>query len=231
VDGVTTPLGRFVTPPQFTISMWISDRNSDGTKATSPWEKLESNYQAVLEAFTPYGPTVPVIQKMPDGSSRRCDARIVANMTPEMPPPGQGNPVIRCSWTLDIPAIFWRDNAGDSTFTTSSSSLTTVTTLSGATAPITDAVFKVHGPRTNPRIENAQGGFCTLNGDVPDGSTWVVDSGAFTSKLDGVSVLADTDYYHKGSAYLMELNRPYQVKLTGSGTGSLDVVATKKFYS
>jgi hypothetical protein len=234
VDGVTTPLGRFVTPPSFTISMWISGYNADGSKPTDEWAKLQANYEAILAAFTPYGPTVPIVMHMPDGTDRTCDARIMASMTPVMPAPGSSNPVIRCQWVMDIPAIFWRKVGTPATFTTSSTTLTAVTTLAGATAPITDAVFRVSGPIVNPRITNAQGGFCALQGTVAAGAVWEVDSGAFSSWVGSTPVMKDTDYYHEGSSYLMELNRPYQVKLTGTGTTAatkLEVVATPKYLS
>lgn len=235
-DGTTPVAGRYATPPQFRLSMWVSGWQSDGTEASDPRAQFETNLNSLISAFISQSATVTVERQMPDGTIRTCEARVAGSVIPTLPGAGE-TLVASLEVVLDIPAIFWRDQAGPFTETISWANASAgyqPNFLGGkATAPITDGIYTVAGPIVNPKISNPYGGYIQYNGTLNSGDTWVVDSSAWTSKVNGSSVMFDCDYY-KNSSYLFELWPAYQVTLSGTGTTAgvteLTITADRKYF-
>lgn len=228
----TVPIaGRYNTPPQYTLTAWISDSKPDGSQAANPDMQYEQNKAAFLAAFVSQSATITVERCMPDGTIRVAECRVAASVIPEDSPAG-GSSWSQVTIVLDNPGIYWVDSAGSQSQTYSAfGAATQLTFLSGATAPITDSIITVPGPITNPRISNTYGGYAQYNGPVPSGSTWAVNSKKFTSKIDSTSVLSKTDYYHN-AGYLFEMWPNYTITVDGTGTSgqSWTIQAVKKYF-
>lgn len=93
----------------------------------------------------------------------------------------------------------------------------------GMTAPIEDAVVTVTGPATNPRITSDSGVWVQCNATVAAGTTWVFDSGAWTSTRNAVSNLSEVT--HGGHPRFLSIPAPElmgtpKITMTASGTTS-----------
>lgn len=232
MDGLVPIPGRYSDPPQFKLSMWISDRTAAGARAANPELQFQRNIEAVVAAFISQSATLTVERCMPDGTIRVAECRVAGSVSPTFPKAGDSR-VAKVEVVLDIPGIFWKDKSGPFTqeYTTFGSEVD-LGFVDPSTAPITDAVYKVTGPITNPKIANPYGGFVQYTGSLAAGQVWTVDVSAFTSKVGSSSVLFNTTYFHN-SGYLFEVWPPYHVTVTGTGTSSgskWSVTTDKKFF-
>ena len=223
MDGVNpSHHGRFATPPQFRLSMWVAG----DTRA-----QFEQNWETVVSAFVSRDPMITVERCMGDDTIRIARCRVAGAVEPELNRPG-GTHDARFEVVLDIPGVFWTGPEQTSDWFTATGTPLAIPHLASGTAPVTDGVWEVRGPVTNPRLDNGENGFVQYVGTLADGEVWTVDSKDFRSRIGTSSVLADTDY-SGSSGYLFEVWKPYQVTFTGSGTGentAWRVTAKPKFF-
>lgn len=224
-------------PTQFSMRVWIDGTDAAGQipSGASFDGLLEANLEELLAAFDS-NKLIDIRIEMPDATIRRCFAKVTAFSEGEN---GTGRFHM---YGLKIPGVHWESLA---MVTDTISSLNTFLTLTNLTAagskatPLTDFYGRIDGPITNPRVDNEDGGFVTFLGTVPAGSSWVFDSKTWRSRLgigitmptEGSSIFGATQYAGSNS-YLLELPRPYRLKLNGTGTAAstkLVVTARPKF--
>lgn len=201
---IWTP-GKLFDQNTLTLGMWVIGANTDGSFPTDRTraQKLKENVDRLTRLFTKTHALIEVIQDDDANTSRRCYAEVVASFDFTSAPGNRAEFAVQ----LVVPAAFWED-VSLNTFV-SASGLTTgtnvaITSLSGGTAVIEDAVITFRGAGTNPKITDIlSGAWVQLQGTVASGQDWVVDSSLWTSTNNAVNVVGTT--VHSGAARLLPL--------------------------
>lgn len=149
-------------------------------------EQLEDNLQTLLGAIGQPGRQVTYKYVDADGETWTAPAVVISQATIE---PRKNNFQADMTFALEIPGVYLR--SGLVTSSVSGGNGVSVAGLAGGTAPIYDAIIKVPGPATNPRIE-VGGQWVAYDGSVTD---WTIDAGAMTSVNGaGSSVIEQTGW-------------------------------------
>jgi hypothetical protein len=221
-----------------TLSMWILGSNPDGTVPRHQSEQLrqfERNLTRLLQSVAKHHEVVTISEWGADGTVRTTSGELQGTSDISSMMAGARGEV---SLVFDVIPGTWQDwlastNAGVAG-THWSNDVLTMPLLTGGTSPIGDGVVTVYGPIANPRVETPQNGvWVQLNDTLANGDTWVVDSGAYTSKKNGVSNLGNVT--HSNPTFMLippgELLAAPTLKLSGTGTGAatnMQLVARRK---
>lgn len=219
--GATESLGNIVIPATF-----------QGQR-----QAFENNMQTLMRLFTRPHKLSTIRAAQADGSIRRALVEWAEWSEPDVSAGGT-----RAEWAIGytIPGVWWEDEAVTTQGTTASATLPhtlDLTSFSGMTGIIEDAVLKVYGPITNPRITDAEtGAWVQYTGTVANGAVWTVDVVAATSMVGASHVIANTT--HAGGYKLLTIpncfgasNTP-RLTLSGSAGGAatrFEVVARRKW--
>ena len=219
--------------------MWASPVAENGTIPTSAataYANWRANMDKLLALFDSSAAPIRVVQ-----NNRECWAEVRESIDPEM---ATGN-VGAFEVTLVMYESFWRDTA-DLTFNSPSGTgavaLHNVAPLAGATAPMADLVYVVHGPIGSPRITDEKTGhYVELTSlGLLDTQTWTLNAALATSVISGgAGNKADwTTSVGVWSPALMVLSpqvvaaTPPQLRLSGSGADvgtQLTVTGRRKY--
>lgn len=227
VSGQTFVPNKPLDSGSYTLTGWVLGIHPDGTvppNATAQRVVWQKNYETILRACLNSAAPVTVYSWLPDGSVRQTSATLVGN-SPD-PTLQFGGRRAEVSLVFEVLPGMWQDVMSTTITGTASAAWSNqslaLTALANGTAPIEDSVITVTGPITNPTVSNTvTNTSITYTGTVPSGQTWVIDCGAWTSKVNGVSVLSSTT--HSGHARFVVIdpgptNVGPSIKLTGSGT-------------
>lgn len=183
-------------PGSVVLSMWVSHTDANGSLVGSdPYFQWRKNFDALVALFDSNYGLLDVRQQY--GPSAVTDVRqafceVDAVITPEF----FGNQFGKFKVGLLIPDVFWQDVATqDFSSPTNAGALAThsVSTLTGLTAPVEDAIVQVIGPITNPKvIDMRTGHYVQLNFTVPSGQTWEFDCDKWTSVVGTNPAFAGT---------------------------------------
>lgn len=221
IGATTDSNGRLVIPNTFALQR----------------AAFEENMNKIMRLFTRGHKLSLIRAAQPDGTVRRAYVEWREWSEPEVQAGGT-----RAEWAIayTIPTTWWEDEAVTTQSTGANATLPKVldmTSFSGMTGVIEDAVITVAGPISTPRVTDLEtGAYVQYGGTVPNGQTWVVDCAAVTSKVNGVSVMSDTT--HVGGYKLLSIPNCYGVndrpslRLSGGGSGlatNLTVSARKKW--
>lgn len=227
------------------ISGWATFDNDDGIPQSQRYAQWRANMDRIMWLFdTQYG-QIQLREYISDlsniqtlaGEYRAATVEVTAAIDPEMLGPAFGRFTIECR----INDTFWESSTlytyTSSTGAANTVKVHTISELAGSTAPIMDATFTVTGPLTNARLTDVRSGhYVQYNGALASGALWVVDAAAWTSKVGGTSVTANTVPVGRMSPYLMGISAwgtdapQVQVSGTGAGTASrFQVVARRKW--
>ena len=235
-SGVIPTMNRPRDPAEFGFNMWVIGCNTDGSMPatrTLRRQVFDTNLNTLLRIFTQDQKLIRFKYENASGN-RVADGLVtdVIQLTTMMARQRGEFPV-----TFMIPDVYWRDEATSSTSSTANSTLPKdlpLTHLVGGTAPVDDALITVAGPITNPRVTDLETGtWVQYTGTVPAGQSWVVDSAAFTSKVNGVSVRGATS--HGGHPRFMYIPPRYNstntptVRLTGSAGGTTTQITVSSY--
>lgn len=240
-SGSIPRYNRSYEPGAFGLNMWILGCNTDGT-VPSTWSDqraaFESNRRTLMSVLGKQSSTILFTKTLHDNSVIRAKALPMPDaieMAMQM-----GGLRGELTLTFELVDSFWEEETQRTASATAGSSLPKtlpLTTYAGSTAPLEDAVVTVNGPITNPKVTDSESGsWVQYTGTVSNGTSWVVDVGAFTSKIGAGDVRANTT--HGGHARFLYVPPRYgltdvpTLTLTGSGGGTntqLSVVFRRKF--
>lgn len=198
-------------PNEVALKMWAA---SDDCSHTARIAGYNSILDVLFHLFGPLDRLLDLRQAMGDGSIRQAYVRVLNEIVVETNEyPGSEYVVL-----LQIPAAFWQD-VEPSTFSGDASATSphnlTVSTLTGATAPIEDAQILVHGPAASGvRLSSPDtGSWIVLNRALASGEVWRVDAEKWRSEIGGVGmgfdgpadsdVIAVTDWAGSGARLFM----------------------------
>lgn len=211
------------------LSLWAVglDTDDDGLvirpESFNEYQRaFEKNIQKLMRLFTRNHRLSTIRAEQADGSIRRAFVEWREWSEPEIQAGGT-----RAEWAIafTIPGVWWEDEEITIQKTPASNVLPktlSLTSFTGMTGVLEDAVLEVAGPITNPRITDSEtGAWVQYTGTVASGEKWTVDVGAFSSKVDATSVMGDTT--HAGGYKLLTIPNCYglsdtpQLVLSGSG--------------
>lgn len=231
------PLG----PGEMALAMWVVGCNDDGEIPDGSFHRKEfqSNWDMLSRLFTRRSKLSKLSKVLPDGSSRECQVEVTDRLEPEASSGGT-----RATFTvaLQIPDVYWQDPIVLTQAAGAGATLPktlNLTSFSGMTGTIEDAVITVQGPITNPRVTETETGiYVQYNGTVANGDSWVVDCKNFTSiKTSGsVDVVLNTTHVGHPKFLLITpwngLSPIPQIVLSGSAGGAatnFSVTARRKW--
>jgi hypothetical protein len=145
---------------QITLRMGIYGSTPDGEGSGAA--ELERNVDALLGLF-PSGRLVELRREQADGTWRAVEAKVSASVMPDVRP----GVLAEATVVLTAPGVFWRDPdpVEWSQAAPVSGTVYDVAPLTGATAPITDALVLVTGPGGNPQVtDDASGSWVRFDG-------------------------------------------------------------------
>lgn len=220
-----------------TITMWISGCNTDGsipTGNTAQRTQFVTNRELLLTLFSKRHAPINLVQTMPDGTTRlaRGDVLEAIDFTTMA-----GRTRAEFAVTMRLVDTYWTSSS-TATFSITNPTMGAVQTLTQfdpSTGYIQDATITVTGPITNPIITDIPSSVSIkYTGSVPSGQTWVINCNAFTSTVNGVSVMGNTT--RLGTPFMFEISplttSAPQISLGGTSNTSataLSVVAFNKF--
>ncbi len=184
-------------------------------------QAFENNMAKIMRVFTRGHKLSTIRAAQPDASIRRALVEWKEWTEPEVMAGGT-----RAEWAIayTIPGVWWEDESPTVQAATAGATLPKtldLTSFTGMTGVIEDAVFTVTGPITNPRITDAEtGAYVEFTGTVTTGQTWVLDVAAATSIANGTTVINTTK--HTGGYKLFVIPNCFGTattpRLTLSGT-------------
>ncbi|MCA1800468.1 MAG: phage tail family protein [Actinobacteria bacterium] len=198
------------------ISGWAQDSNADGVLGADRYATWRANMDQLLYLFdTQYNQIIlreyvtslsTPSTALPATGYREALVEVTAAIDPEVLGKVFGRFSIECL----INEVFW-SHPTLSTYTSptgaSAVATHTVTTLSGSTAPILDAIIRVTGSLTNPRVTDPRTGhYIQYNGVLASGAIWTIDCKNFTSMVGAASVTGSTFTAGKMSPYMFGLS-------------------------
>ena len=209
------------------LSMWAVGCNTDGSFPASPERKRVAltNLDTLTRLFC--GSPSLTIQQYVDAAVYREITGATVDSAIDFSTMAGGT---RAEFQVDVtvPDAFWFDSAtiSQAILVGSSGATLEFTSFAAATAPIVKGTYTLLGPINNPRITDVQSGqWVQLNDVVAAGTSWVVDSSAWTSMIGATNKIGVT--VHGGGATFLDLTpRTPGPTVVVTGTGGI-TAATK----
>lgn len=248
-DNVTVPgrHGTIRTPNkryeegQIVLPMWV--KGSDDDESNYGRDIFYRNVDTLTQLFRPGAGLLTVVHTLPDGSQRRCFAECTEALNLTMTA-GGAYPYATFSVALRVPSVFWEDVIPISV-DLAPGFVGDVTVLSGTTAPIEDAVFKIYGPFTSCTVEARYNDgpmdddlYFTYSGTIANGQSLTVDCSNWSLTGNGGLVVDYTKMFHTGSSRFLTIapgpvGGSPQLKVTMvnsvSGTSKVNLTARRKY--
>lgn len=187
--------GGTFEPGEFVLQMWVVGADLDGIRpdpGTPSRAFYDRNLDALLHLFSGTDRLLDIRQTMGDGSVRQALGRVVDAVVPKT---GGAEYAVRGEFTvaIEIPAVFWRDVEEEvftGTASASSPHTLVVSTLTGSTAPIEDAVYLIRGPAASGvRLSCPDSGaWIELQRALAAGEVWRIDSRQWKSVIGGTGM-------------------------------------------
>lgn len=194
-DGVSQSLNDDFEPTTFSLSMWVVGTDSNGVipGGSTPMAQVRANLDELVFLFGKRHGLLNVVEKVDAaGNTRQAWCKVVDSVAPEIRAGG----LARFTVVLQVGEGMWQDEvAADWTQTSAVSTVGyEVVTLRGATGPISDGLFLVTGPATNPRItDTTTTAYVQLNRALAAGEKWRVNSATWMTRYGTTLTLASAD--------------------------------------
>lgn len=214
--GILDPVRLTADAGAFALQMWVLENR---------WSAADADYQLLLRAAGQYARSSHHLYTRGDGSQVECQARLTDAIEPV--PLGQLGMRLQCGFK--IPSAFWQD-VQYTTDTTAPGSLSLpLASKALASAPMTDLVYTVTGPITNPKVAvvtalDTFGDYFQFNGIIPGGASLTVQAGTWTITASGMAAPTLDTVLWTGNNLLEVAPAPPgsvpTLALSGSGTTS-----------
>ncbi len=234
LDGAIPSLNDALEPASFGLEMWLRGTDADGgVPAAGGLDTMRTNLDELLHLFGKRHALLEVRERVSATDERRALCKLADAITPELNAPGSAGVM---NVALDIPSGQWEDatattwSAVASGASATSAPAMVVTSLTGATERVNDAVVVVRGPAAQPRLtDTATGMFVQLDRTLASGEDWRLDSGTWSSKVSTGGGFSDTGADVAGLTNVGGPARGYALPLTpvrASGVRTVSVQIT-----
>ncbi|WP_378786609.1 hypothetical protein ACFMQL_20575 [Nonomuraea fastidiosa] len=168
----------------FSLTFVVTGATPAGTDGG--FQQMEANLEA-LSALLGTRNRLMSLRYQAGSIVRIADVTITAASEPEI---WVGAARARFSVVVEVPGVYWRDEAEATWQGSVTAPDQVVTTLAGSTAPITDALIRVTGPATNFTLTDmASGGSIGMTvflaNVIPEGQRLLIDAAAQRAALVG----------------------------------------------
>lgn len=249
-DGVIPSLDDDLEPISFGLDMFIMGTDADGSvPVAGKRDTLRANLDELVHLFGKRHSLLDLRETVAAGVERRAWAKVQDAITPDLNTPGSSGEM---TVGLILPYGVWEDVTPGTWTQTAPVTAAPVTTLTGATERIGDAIFAVKGPCTNPRITDvATGSWVQLNAALTGAETWRLNALTWATRVGNLDVNSNdasgtdktavtiTGGPQRGSALVLTPvrdtgNRRVGITLTATagvvnGTTSLTIKAARKY--
>lgn len=245
LDGVVPSLTESREPSSYSLSMFVRGTDEDGLVpgGRQPFGLFVENLANLLHLFTRAGSLLDVREVVDEaGTVRQFYGKATESLEPEM----ELGAVGRFRVVIDNPGVWWQDVATQDWSVTNPALGTplVVSTLTGSSAPVDDAVVAVKGPWVNPSVMDVTtGNLVRLGATLGASDVWRVNVGTWTSQVGALTVAsADSAGLDRNvvtestGAYprLLRLaparvsgQRQVRIQVGGSGTSSASTVTIR----
>jgi hypothetical protein len=195
VDGVVASLNDDIDVGLLTLSMWLVGTDSSGTipGGSTAMSECRKNLDSLSFLFGRRNALLDIREVVDTpGTIKQAWGKVVEAVAPDIKAGGLG----RYSINIELPDGMWQDptTADWSQASAVSGTQYTVTTLAGATGPVSDATVLVTGPATNPRVTDVTtGAYVQLNLALPAGQAWRVNCATWTTRYGAGLTLGSAD--------------------------------------
>ena len=209
-------------PGLMSLDLFVQGTNSAGAipGGSTAAKTFRANMDALLAIFGKRSGLIAVEKEMEDGTIRRNNAEVTAVVTPDYY--GEDS-VATLKVLLTLPNPIW-----SATSSTTSTGTGLLTSFTGITAPITDAIITVTGTTSGTTITDVVSGAWIKYVGALTG-TWVINCSTFSSLIGGASAIAGTTFNPGPRFFTITPNSTLTPNVTLSGGGSLSISAAKKF--
>lgn len=192
LDGVIPSLNDALEPAAYGLQMWLRGTDVDGlTPAAGSLTTLRNNLDELLHLFGKRHALLDLREQVDaGGTERRAWAKVTDTMEPDLNAGTSG----RFTVAMVLPYGCWEDvNTTDLTLAAAVTAAE-VTSLTGSTERINDAIFLVEGPATTPRITDpATGMYVELGAALTAGQFWRFNSATWASRYGAGLTLGSAD--------------------------------------
>lgn len=194
-DGVSQSLNDDFEATTMTLTMWLvgTDENGIIPSGSNAMAQCRANLDMLMFVFGTRHRLLNVVETVDAvGTTRQAFCKVVDSIAPEIAAGGLGKFVV----SLQVGDAMWQDEVLSEWSTTGVQSGVSVevTTLTGSTGPVSDAIFLVTGPVLNPQIVDlTTGAYVRLNLDLPAGVSWRVNSGTWSTRYGAGILLRSQD--------------------------------------
>lgn len=195
VDGVAQSLNDDFEPATMTLSMWVVGTDANGVvpPTSNGMAQCRANLDELAFLFGKRHGLLNVTEVVnAQGATRRFFGKVVDAITPEIRAGGRATFTV----SLQIGDAMWEDEtASDWSATGIASGVSTeVTTMLGATGPISDGIFVVTGPAANPQINDlTTSAYVRLNRTLAAGEAWRVNAATWSTRYGTGLTLGSND--------------------------------------
>ncbi|MEU6789965.1 hypothetical protein ABZ912_63230 [Nonomuraea angiospora] len=166
----------------FSLTFVVTGATPAGADGGFP--QMETNLEA-LTALLGVRNRLMVMRYQAGPIVRVADVTVTAASEPEI---NTGAARARFSVVVEVPGVYWRDEAVTAWAGNANASDQVITTLAGSTAPITDALIRVTGPATNITVKDvaSQGAVGLLtsgSNSLTAGQRLLIDAAAMRAAL------------------------------------------------
>lgn len=225
---------RPVNTGMWTLTMWVLGAFPDGS--IPAWGEsrrvFDRNFEQLVKSVMSVSAAISLNVWQDDGSVRTASGMIGGSTDSNLTMGGRRGEI---TLVFEILEGTWQDALARSVVGTPgvgwSNQVMDLSALDGGSAPMDNAVITVNGPFTNPRVfDPITNTWVQYNGTLATGDTWVVDCGAWTSTVNGVGALINTQHYGHARFIVIDpgtYGRKPSIQVTGTGTGATSNITIK----
>jgi hypothetical protein len=218
---------RPVNTGMWTLTMWVLGAFPDGS--IPQWGEtrriFDRNYNQILKSVMSVSAPISLAAWQDDGTVRTATGQLGGSTESNLQMGGRRGEI---TLVFEILEGAWQDAVSRTIVGTAgshwSNDVLDLSSLDGGSAPIDNSLITVHGPITNPRIfDPITNTWVQYNGTLGSSDSWVVDCAAFTSAVNGVGALINTQHYGHPRFLVIDpgtYGRKPSVTVTGSATGT-----------
>ena len=231
LDGTVPSFYDAREPGNITLSMYVLGTDANGVVpgGEDAQERVRRNLDDLLQLFGQTHRLIDVRELVKAGEERQFLAKVTDKLEPEIRAGGLGRLVVSCQ----VPGSYGRDTAtADWTQTAVvSGTVYDVTTLTGSSAPVNDAIVLLKGPfATGVTIyDQASGQWVRLNTLASSTQAWRLNSGTWSTRHTTNLLISDPDTAGIDRAGITDTTgiHPYLLRLTPSRSGGVRKVQVR----
>lgn len=194
VDGVVGSVNDDIDVMTITLQMWLlgTDENGLITGGQTAMDMARNNLDTLAMIFSKRHALINYVETVSSsGAQRQAFCKVTDTISPELRAGGSGKLTV----TLRVLSGLLADPSTSDWSQTGivSGSGYTVSSLTGLTGPVADAIVLFTGPVNNPSVTDSSGSYVRLNMSLVAGQQWRFNGATWASRVGVGLTLASLD--------------------------------------